>query len=381
MARSPGVLLALLVLAVSVPPASRAQSGGLTVPAGFTIERIATVPDARELVVAPNGDLLVGTLGSSVIMVADAQGTPAPPAVFTWIEDAPVAGIALDGNRMVLGSQFGVWDLPFRTGQRTTNQRPRKIGPLRTSGQPRGHRTTSVAVVNGTTFASVGSSCDACDPELDVTRASILEFARDDSALAPAARHLRNAIALGVNPATGTVWAGNAGQDQLPPGHPYEIFDGVTLHPGPADYGWPHCYDNRMPVDGSSICANVVVPRVVFPAYSTPIGVAFYPLHPSGAHAFPDVYRGGAFVTLHGSWHRPPVPPRVVFVPMSGDTPRTPVDWHDPSKQWREFVGGFQTDNGTRIARPTGIAIGPDGSLFFSTDESRSAVYRVRPKP
>jgi glucose/arabinose dehydrogenase len=193
-----------------------------------------------------------------------------------------------------------------------------------------------------------------------------------------AARHIRNAIALGTNPATGTLWAGSAGQDELPAGHPYEIFDAVTLQAGTPDYGWPHCYENRRSADGRS-CSGVALPRVVFPAYATPIGVAFYPLQPAGAHAFPAAYRGGAFVTLHGSWHQPPVAPRVVFVPMNGDTPRTPVDWNDPSKQWREFIGGFQRDDGTRTARPTGVAVGTDGTLFLSTDEP-GTIYRIRPQ-
>jgi glucose/arabinose dehydrogenase len=115
------------------------------------------------------------------------------------------------------------------------------------------------------------------------------------------------------------------------------------------------------------------------PAYETPIGAAFYPENPSGAHAFPKAYRGGAFVTLHGSWHSPPVPPRVIFIPMHGDDPATPVDWNDPTKQWKEFAGGFQSTDGARSARPTGIAISPDGSLFVSEDQT-GAIYRIRPQ-
>ncbi len=156
------------------------------------------------------------------------------------------------------------------------------------------------------------------------------------------------------------------------------MFDAVTLHAGVVDYGWPYCYENRRPV-GNHDCANVAVARVVFPAYETPIGAVFYPLHPTGAHAFPEAFRGGAFVTLHGSWHQPPVAPRIVFVPMNGDEPKTPVNWNDPTSQWHEFVGGFQRNDGSRIARPTGIAVAPDGTLFFSEDEN-GGIYRVRPR-
>ena len=136
--------------------------------------------------------------------------------------------------------------------------------------------------------------------------------------------HWRNAIALATNPATGTLWAAGAEQDELQPGHPYEPMDAVTLHPGTPNYGWPNCYENRKPAQPGADCSAMTVTRVVFPAYETPIGMAFYPLHPTGRYAFPQQYRGGAFVTWHGSWHEPLRPPEVVFVPIHGDEPDTP---------------------------------------------------------
>jgi glucose/arabinose dehydrogenase len=353
-----------------------AQSTPLTVPDGFTIERIATVPHARELAAAPNGDLFVGTETPTVYVVTDAQGA-AHAKPFVTLDDGPVAGVTIDGERMYLGSQFGVWELPYRSGDREPRAQPRKIASVRTSGAQSDHVTTTVAVAGDALYASVGSSCNNCQPELDDTRATIQRMDLDGSGMTPRARHIRNAIALATNPETQTLWAGVAGQDELPHGHPYEIFDAVTLHPGVADYGWPYCYEDRRAVAGHD-CANAAVARVVFPAYETPIGAVFYPQHPTGAHAFPERYRGGAFVAMHGSWHQPPVPPRVAFVPMDGDTPRTPVDWSDPTKQWSEFVGGFQAAGGRRIARATGVTVGHDGSLFVS-DDATGGIYRIRP--
>ena len=73
----------------------------------------------------------------------------------------------------------------------------------------------------------------------------------DGSGITPTrAAHAQRDRARRRIPQTGTLWAGVAGQDELPHGHPYEIFDAVTLHEGVADYGWPHCYENRKPVDG-----------------------------------------------------------------------------------------------------------------------------------
>jgi glucose/arabinose dehydrogenase len=373
-------VLTLAALAFLAPSGVRAAAPplGLTVPPGFTIERIATVENGRELAVAPNGDLFVGTSGNTVDIVADAEGDAAPAKAFTQIADHPVAGITIDGDRMYLGAQFGVYELPYHPGEAAASAQPRKIASVRTSGTSSDHVTTTVAVTNKRLYASVGSSCNNCNPDLDATRATVQEMNLDGSAMTAKARHVRNAIALAVNPQTGTLWIGVAGQDELPHGHPYEMFDPLTLHAGVADYGWPFCYENHQAVDGHD-CSAQTVARVVFPAYETPIGATFYPLHPAGAHAFPEAYRGGAFVTLHGSWHQPPVPPRVVFVPMNGDEPKTPVDWNDPSTQWKEFIGGWQLADGRRRARPTGIAVAPDGSLFVS-DDLDGGIYRIRPR-
>lgn len=346
---------------------------------GFVLERIATVAGAREIAAAPDGDLLVATTGDDVFIVPQAQGHPGTPAVFAHLPDAPAASVAFGGGYVYFGTQFGVWRAPYRPGDRAVRDVPRKIHALRTSGVASDHLTTTLAITGGRLFAAVGSSCDACDPEVDETRATIQEMGLDGTGGRARAIHIRNAIALAVSPG-GALWAGVAEQDALERGHPYEYFDPVTAHRSPADYGWPRCYENHRAAAARADCSRTVVPRVVFPAYETPVGAAFYPLHATGAHVFPAAYAGGAFVTLHGSWHRPLLPPRLVFVPMDGEQPRRAVNWNDPAAQWSDFVGGFQTAGGARVARPTGVCISPDGSLFFADDET-GGIYRIRPAP
>ncbi|MBD5657314.1 MAG: hypothetical protein IAI50_19355, partial [Candidatus Eremiobacteraeota bacterium] len=311
-------------------------------------------------------------------IVADAGEKPATPRVFTTVADRDAAGVALGGGWLYVGSTHAVWRVAFKSGDRTAEAPLERIASVRAGGDG-GHSTTSVAVAGAVLYASVGSSCNACD-ERDPTRATIQQMSLDGRDARAKTIHMRNAVALAVDPATNALWAGVAGQDELDHGHPYEIFDDVTAHPGTVDYGWPNCYENRRPVEANHNCSAVAVARVYFPAYETPIGAVFYPLHPTGAYAFPPAYRGGAFVAMHGSWHEPPVPPRVVFVPLRQDEPLTPVDWDDPTKQWIPFLDGFQVPGSERIGRPTGIAVGPDGSLYVADDKS-DVIYRIRPKP
>ena len=359
-----------------------------SVPRGFSIERIATVMGARELAFLPNGDLLVGTSGDVVEVVPHADGAPGAPRVFVRMPQDEAAGVATHGSEIAVGTVFGVWRIPYRSGKFRANGSPELLAPVRTSGVAQDHVTTSVAFAGNVLYASVGSSCDACSPEPDTSMATIGQVV--GKRYVPIALHVRNAIALAGNENTGALWAGVAGEDTLPVGHPYEIFDDVTAHALPADYGWPFCYGDRrsnpLPQWRGHDCAHTAVSRAIFPAYETPIGAAFYPLHPNGRYAFPLQYRGGAFVTLHGSWHGPEqglsgfVPPRVVFVPMRGDTPVKAVNWSDPDAQWQTFAGGYQQGGSERrIGRPTGIAVGPQGGLFIA-DDLTGAIYRIRPK-
>lgn len=375
-------VLGFALLALCIVPASARNAGhpsaGIRLPSGFSAETIAHIDGARELAVAPNGDLFVGTNADTIEVIPDAQAAAGKPRTFARVADRPAAGVAIDGSTLFIGGQFGVYAVPFVSGDRSARREPRKIATLRPSGVARDHVTTTVAVAGGMLYASVGSSCNNCQPDLDATRATIQQMHLDGSGMVAKAEHIRNAIALTTNPQTGALWTGVAGQDELGHGHPYEVVDDISAHAGRVDFGWPYCYENRQAVESSHDCSGTAVPRVVLPAYETPVGAVFYPLEGSGRYRFPAAYRGGLFVAAHGSWHSPPVPPRVVFIPMNGDQPRRAVDWSNPEAQWNEFVGGYQGADGTRIGRPTGLAVGTDGSLFVADDGSGSIV-RIRP--
>ncbi|MEI9936633.1 MAG: hypothetical protein WDO69_05355 [Pseudomonadota bacterium] len=367
----------------------------LTVPTGFTLTTIAKVTGARELAALPNGDLLVGTSGMSVYLVpnADAASAPGAPVVFTTAGEKSPQGVAFDSATcsIYVSSEHNIYKLAYKDAQQSgtigtpiATVRTGSIAPNRPSGDTDNHTSTSVAVAGGVLYAGIGSSCNAC-VETDATRASIQRLDLSGANIATRATRLRNAIALTPNPATGTLWAGGAGQDNLTEGHPYEFFDAITSHAGVADYGWPACEENHVAYTSGASCAATVAPLVVLPAYSTIIGATFYPTTQSGAYAFPATYKGGLFLTAHGSWHTTTTngpyvsTPQVVFVPMNGDAPQTAVDWTDPTKQWTQFVGGFQlADNKTRVARPTGIAVGALGSLFIADDQT-GYIFRVRP--
>jgi glucose/arabinose dehydrogenase len=344
------------------------------------------------LAALPNGDLLVGTENSTVYIIpnAEADGATGAPKVFFTSTDSIAQSVAYGPNGAVyVATEHGVWKLAYQDGDQSepasaaTEIAQVRTGQIAPNSDGDVHTSSSVAVTPTTVYVGVGSSCNAC-VEVDPTRATIQQMGLNGENMTTLATRIRNAIALTINPATNTLWAGGAGQDSLPAGHPYEFMDAVTLQPGalPHDYGWPACEENDHAYQAGADCSNVAVPALEFPAYATHIGATFYPANPTGPYAFPAAYRGGLFIANHGSWHsNPSTPPVVAFVTMNGDLPATPVNWNDPTVQWTTFMGGFGTSSSTSyVGRPTGLAVGPKGSLFIADDQN-GAVYRIRPSP
>jgi glucose/arabinose dehydrogenase len=204
------------------------------------------------------------------------------------------------------------------------------------------------------------------------------------------ARGIRNAMALDWNRETGRLYAVQHGRDSLAglwPEHfddeqsaelPSEEF--MIVDEG-ADFGWPYCYWDHLQGrrvlapeyggDGEEVgrCAQYGEPIVGFPGHWAPNDLVFYE-----GDQFPARYRGGAFIAFHGSWNRSPLPQegyRVVFVPLRSGM---------PTDDWETFADGFAGEPPIQLAnvtaRPTGLAVGPDGSLYI-VDGQRGKIWRI----
>ena len=118
-----------------------------------------------------------------------------------------------------------------------------------------------------------------------------------------------------------------------------------------AFYGWPYAYfgpieDPRKKGERPDLVAKTIPPDFSLGAHVAPLGLAFY----SGA-SFPERYRNGAFVALHGSWNRSRFSGyKVVFVPFQQGR---------PSADAEDFLTGFiQDENASTVhGRPVGLAL------------------------
>ena len=116
---------------------------------------------------------------------------------------------------------------------------------------------------------------------------------------------------------------------------------------------------------------DLLVPDVLLPAHSAALGVTFY-----DGTRFPQRYRNGAFVALHGSWNRSVAAGyKVVFVPMTNGRPG-PIE---------DFVSNMLVNNGENGSaieawgRPVGVTVARDGSLLVSDDGS-NVIWKVSVK-
>lgn len=403
-ARPPvGTLAAAAVLLVGgsayAPPAAPAcapDNAGLVLPAGFCATLFADdVGPVRNLAVLPNGDLIAERQRGGPILLRDTSGAGVA-TVRSELGGPGGTGIAYADGRLYVAGDDRVVRYRWTPGQ----LKPADGGESLLQGLPnRGnHNAKPIAVHGHRIYVDFGSATNSCqrsdraprspgiDPctELEV-RAGIWSFGLDRAGQGPADGHrfgtgLRNPEAFAFEPTTGVLWMAVHGRDQLGDNWGYSDSLNAELPAeefGPvadgADYGWPYCYYDQLQGkkvtapeyggDGrsSARCAGKALPVIGFPGHWAPMSLVFY----TGS-AFPDEYRGGAFLAFHGSWNRAPLPQagfRVVFVPFRNGT----------------AIGQYSTFATARpgvLFRPAGLAVGPDGALYIGSDAAQK-IWRV----
>ncbi len=115
---------------------------------------------------------------------------------------------------------------------------------------------------------------------------------------------------------------------------------------------------------------ELLQPIMGFPGHWAPNDLLFY-----HGDQFPEHYKDGAFVAFHGSTNRSPYPQSGYFMGF------VPFKNGKPSGPWEVFADGFTVvetvvNTSDAVYRPMGIAMGPDGSLYFS-DSERGKIWRV----
>ncbi|MCK9685197.1 PQQ-dependent sugar dehydrogenase [Scleromatobacter humisilvae] len=261
------------------------------------------------------------------------------------------------------------------------------VDGLPTTGR---HPVPSLAVgADGALFVNVGSSSDNChaggkapDPKAacpetqeNPPRGSVLRFpARAATWHAneqpPYARGLRNSMAMAVL-ANGRLAVAvnsrdgiNHADPTLPDAElPHDLL--VVLQQG-GDYGWPYCYDQRVPSPEyrGFDCAAKLAPDMLLPAHAAPLGMLLYK-----GDKLPGL-AGKLVVGYHGyraTGHR------IVAVGLDKD--------QRPTGAPTELVTGWEQRDGSHPqGSPVGLVEMSDGSVLIAEDHSGALLRLSRNK-
>jgi glucose/arabinose dehydrogenase len=394
-------------------PVCAPDNAGLTLPQGFCALVVAeSIGPARHIVVLENGDVVVAVAGGKggVRLLRDTTGDGKADIIRAFGPQGGT-GIAFAGEYLYFATNDAVVRWHWNIGALEPPGAPDTVVSGLTNR--RQHAAKSIVVgSDGMLYVNIGAPSNSCQVQ-DRSPESpgqdpcpILDFAggiwrfdpkRGSQTQLDGQRYatgLRNAVALAVDPGTGSLFAAQHGRDQLAANWP-KLYNDQQSAELPAeevfrleaggDYGWPYCYyDWRrrqkvlMPEyggDGKTVgrCETASKPTVAFPGHWAPDGLVFY-----NSRHFPLRYRGGLFIAFHGSWNRAPLPQagyKVMFVPMArGIATGAPEVFADG------FAGATLTPNGAKY-RPMGLAVGPDGSLYVTSDQGEGAVFRIVSQP
>jgi glucose/arabinose dehydrogenase len=344
----------------------RPKDAKLVVPPGFRIGVWADdFEEPRNMVLAPNGDVFVADMsGLKIHVLRDTNGDAVPDKRWTFADELNRPfGLAFRGNHLYVGVEDAVVRFDYKAGQTEATGDPARVTAL-----PSGGHATRNLIFNrdgSKMYVAVGSDTNVSDETAEPLRAAITEYNPDGSGKRTFASGMRNPIGLAWN--GNTLWTvvneRDGLGDDLVPDYATAVQDG-------AFYGWPFSYIGKNPEprregERPDLVAKAIAPSVLFEAHSAPITIAFY----EGA-MFPEQYRGGAFVTMHGSWNRAlRTGYKVVHIPFKGGQPAGGYD---------DFVIGWSPDpQGMTVwGRPAGLLVLPDGSLLV-TDDGAGLIWRV----
>ena len=387
-------------------------NGGITLPPGFCASVVAdNLGATRHIAFSPRGDLYAalrreGTAAGAVIGLRDADGDGKFEQQERFGAGLVGTSIAFRDNFLYVGANDRI--VRYRVGHGLVpGGEPETIVDLPGERQ---HSAKPFAFGPGNElFVHVGAPSNSCQNPDRTERAPgqqpcpLLEryggIWKYD-ANTPNQKHaadkrivtgIRHTVALVWNPATRALYGVQHGRDQLDTMWP-GLFDvkqnanlpaeEMQLYTEGANFGWPYCYydpfQNKRVLapeyggDGKKEgdCAKYAKPLVPFAAHMAPNALVFY----TGSQ-FPQQYRNGAFVAFHGSWNRAPLPQEgynVMFAPFTDGKPAG-----QPTVFADKFGGADPVmDPKQATYRPSGLAVGRDGSLYVSED-AKGRIWRI----
>ncbi len=345
----------------------------LAIPNNMKLEYLAHVAGARFADFGPDQEILIGSNSDIVYRL--------PPPYDRAEKLIRVGGhshsVAYHKGRLFIADRGGLYVTDY-AGISTRIERSdlRKLIDFPRSG----HWSRTVIIgPDGDLYISIGISSNCSDeflagenPDYPLSRRrggvwKLKDYEENISELIAFSSGLRNPIGIAFHPDSGELWATNAGSDDLGYHEPKEVLTRLTqgsFHGMPwyqfirGKFREQKCIASTSPIP----VEKATKPSLTFKARSTPQGIAFVTGNELGKS-----FQGNALISIHGSWavdhargggRETRREPKIVMVRFDSGFPYSVTD----------VITGFQHRNGTRLARPSGALMGPDGNFFFTSD-------------
>jgi glucose/arabinose dehydrogenase len=369
----------------------------LNLPPNFCAHYYATVPDVRQLRVAPGGELFATsptaqTTGgnyiegkANVFVLPDDNRDGVADQTSEFVSHPPGTAGPLPNTQGLLfaNGNFYFQDGPtlqglaYKAGDRQMSGTPQAVTTI-TAPQDMLHWSKVMDVAaDGTMYiTNGGSQGDAC-LQGDPVRGAIFKLNPDGSTTL-VAKGFRNPIALrcesnhDVCLAAELAWdysGDKGGREKL-----------VPVRPGD-DWGYPCCATQNLPYTGVTYangatpdCSGVAPESDGFVIGHTPFGLDFE------TGKWPSPYNDRVYVTLHGvagTWEGA----RVVGIALDPATglPMTASELQPTSNSnaMLPFASGWD-DNKQDHGRPAAVTFAPDGRMFLG-DDNRGLIIWIAP--
>lgn len=387
----------------------------LKLPAGFkAVTVLSGFGPVRHIAVAPNGVVFIHLMklkdGKGIYRLQDTNGDGKPDKI-TGFGSFPGTGMAIRDGYLYASSDEEVFRYKLDADANVVN--PDKPEKIVTGLLARGeHEPKAITLdYSGNLYVNIGAYSNACQledrqkgspgqmpcPILD-SAGGIWQFRADVPNQTYANDHdhhyatgLRNVVGFDWDRQTNSLFVMQHGRDQLSSLYPQYWNDKQSaelpaecmyeLHKG-SNCGWPYIFYDQFQHkqvlgpeyggDGKKAAPQPFQdPVMAFPGHLAPDGLLFYT-----GDQFPAKYKNGAFIAFHGSWNRAPEPQQgfyVVFVPFENGK---------PTGKWEVFADNFaggpdKTASGRADNRPCGLAQGPDGSIYVTSDTKNGGVWKI----
>jgi len=372
--------------------------GAPKVAAGLKIEKIASgLLHPRTLLVLPNGDVLVvegngpgeeavttpkqviagmikgrsgkgGKGGNRVTLLRKKAGGTGEWEQHVYIEQlhSPF-GIQLVGDTLYVANTGNIMKYKYTPGETKMSDPGTELGDLPSTVN---HHWTKALVASPDgkkLYVGSGSNSNITENgmEVEYRRAAVLEVDTANGGSRVFASGLRNPTGLQFEPQSGKLWAivnerDEIGADLVP--------DYMTSVQEKGFYGWPYSYfgqnvDHRVMPQRPDLVKKAIKPDYALGSHVAALGLLFYT-----GNGLPQ-YKGGAFVSEHGSWDRSPLSGyQIVYVPFANGMPTGAA---------QPVVTGFHSaDEKQLFGAPVGLAQDAEGALLFA-DDVGNVIWRV----